>query len=152
MIAQIFAGIASGIVSVLPGLATSIGNTIIKSKETEAARQGAEDTNGKNVTLAWLTSVNETNRIKADAQTERTVLFGLMAFGMPTAAVYSAAMIDGIPFYIPFFMDVAHKVGSWRVGIAPDLKDVAIRIIDSFFISAPAVAGASILAKAFRRK
>lgn len=152
MIAAFFRGIAEGVVSVLPGLATSIGNTIVKSKETEAARQGNENQNGKDLTLAWLTSVNETNRIKAESQTERQIVFALVMFAFPTGLVFGAAMVDGIPFYIPLLMDSAHKVGSWKVGLAPDFKDVAMRIIDSFFISAPAVAGASILARAFRRK
>lgn len=151
MIRQIFAGIASGLVSVLPGLATSIGNTIIKSKETEAARQGNENQNGRDLTLAWLTSVNEANKIKAESRTERQVLWGLFLFALPTGLVYTAAMIDGTPFWVPLFMDEAHRVGSWGVDIAPKFEAVAIRIIDSFFISAPAVAGASILAKAFRR-
>jgi hypothetical protein len=152
MIAALARGLAEGIVSVLPGLATSIGNTIVKSKETEAARQGNENQNGKDITLQWLTSVNDTNRIKAENQTERQIVFALIAFATPTAIIYWAALIDGLPFYIPLFMDSAHKVGSWKVAIPPGLEATYFKIIDSFFIAGPAVASAALLAKAFRRK
>jgi hypothetical protein len=149
---MILGAIFSALAAQIPALATVIGNTVVKSKETEAARQGNENENGKDVTLQWLTSVNRANEIKAENQTERQVIFAMIMFALPTGLVFGAAMVDGIPFYIPLLMDQAHKVGSWKIGIAPDFKDVAIRIIDSFFISAPAVAGASILAKVFRRK
>lgn len=152
MLTALFGGAITAVVKMVPGLAGVIGDTMVKKANTEAARQGAEDQRGSEVVLGWLTSVNETNRLKAENQTERQVLFALLAFATPTAIIYWAALLDGIPFYIPYFMDHAHKVGSWKIGIAPDLKDTVLKIIDSFFISAPAIAGASILAKTFRRK
>ncbi len=137
-------GLAEGVVSVLPGLATSIGNTIVKSKETEAARQGAENQNGKDITLAWLTSVNQANETKGKYRTERQIVFALLAFATPTGVVYWAALLDGLPFF-------GHVVGSWGIAIPPGLQVTYEKIIDSFFISAPVMGTAAILAKAFRR-
>ena len=134
----------SAILSILPGLVSAVGNTIVKSKETEAARQGNENQNGKDITLAWLTSVNEANKIKAASQTERQIIFALLMFATPTGLLYWAALLDGLPWF-------GHVVGSWGVAIPPGLQVTYEKIIDSFFISAPVMGTAAILAKAFRR-
>lgn len=150
MFGALIGGIVSGLVSVIPGLAQVIGNTVVAKSNTEAARQGNENATGSSLALAWLTSVEEANKLKIASRTERTVMFGLMAFAAPCALIFWAACLDSIPFYLPIFMSTAHKVGSWRVGVPPELLADFHLIVQSFFIAAPAVAGASLLARAFR--
>lgn len=151
MIKAIFEGLASGALSIFPKVAEIVGNVIIKKGETKAAQEGAQDVRGSEVALAWLTSVNQANETKAKYQTERQVLFAMTAFATPTALVYWAAMLDSIPFYIPLFMDVAHRVGSWGIDLPPKLEQTMKDIIGSYFIAAPSVAAVSVLARAFRR-
>lgn len=151
MFAAIFEGLASGALSIFPKIAEVIGNTIVKRGETKAAQEGAQDLRGSEAALAWLTSVNQANEVKAKYQTEKQVLFAMTAFAAPTAFVYWAACLDSVPFYVPFFMDFAHRVGSWGIDLPPKLEQTMKDIINSYFIAAPAVAGVSVLARAFRR-
>lgn len=144
-------GLLSFVLKALPGFAETVGNLLIKAKETEASRQGAEDARGADLALQYLQTIADTNKAKAESQTERQVLFGLLAFASPAGLIWWAACLDSIPFRIPFFMDAVHVVGSWRVAIPPAFVDDFHMIIQSFFIAAPSVAAVALLAKAFRR-
>jgi hypothetical protein len=150
-IAGLFAPLLTSLVQLIPGLATIIGNTIVKNHETEAAKQGNENQNSKELALGWLASVNATNEAKGKYQTEKQVMTGLLFFAVPVGVVFWGAMLDGMPFHVPLFMSYPHIIGSWGVTVPPEFKDDVHMIIQSFFIAAPAVGAASILAKAFRR-
>lgn len=142
----------SFLVSVIPGLASVIGNTIVKNNQTEASRQRSENTSGLSLAMGWLQSVNEVEKIKADHQTERQIVFALLGFALPTAIHWWFVLMDSVPFYIPYLMTVTHKVGSWGIAAPPGRwADAYFRIIDSFFIAAPAIVGVKMLADAFRR-
>lgn len=151
MFASIIGGVVSGVVSVIPGLANVIGNVIIKKSETEAARQGKQDERGEHLAIGWLQSVVETEGIKAKTQTERQIVAGLLFFALPTGIIFWAALLDGIPFRIPLFMTYPHIVGSWGIVIPTEFRDDMKMIIQSFFIGGSTIAGAKILASAFRR-
>jgi hypothetical protein len=137
----------------VPSLVKAIGGQIIAYHASTAERQEGEDRNGAVLAANWLTSVVETNKIKAETQTERRVLFAILMFAVPVGIHWWAVCLDSIPFYLPFLMDESHVVGSWHVSARwdPAWVETYHKIIDSFFISAPAIAGASILARAFRR-
>lgn len=119
------------------------GVTAVVKNKTDA--QTIDNQTGAKLGMEYLTAVNETNRIKASTQTERTVLWGLFLFALPAGIVWWAALMDGIPFF-------GHVVGSWKIAVPPGFMEAYLRIIDSFFIAAPAVAGASILARTFGRR
>jgi hypothetical protein len=119
------------------------GVTAVAKNKTDA--QTIDNQTGAKLGMEYLTAVNETNRIKASTQTERTVLFGLFMFAFPAGIVWWAALLDGIPFY-------GHVVGSWKIAVPPGFIESFNNIVNSFFIAAPAVAGASILARTFGRR
>lgn len=151
ILSMIFGGFFSALVKLVPGLATIIGDTIVKNHQTEAARQGNENDNSKQLALSWLTSVNATNEAKGKYQTEKQVIAGLFFFALPVGLVFWGAMLDGMPFHFPGFMSYPHIIGSWGIKVPPEFAADVHMIIQSFFIAAPAIGAASILAKAFRR-
>lgn len=151
MLFTFLGSIGAAVLKIFPQMAEIVGNVIVKKAESEAVRQGNENENGKLVTLGWLQSVIETNRIKAEHQTERQMVFALIAFATPVGILFWGSCLDSMPFRIPYFMAYPHIIGSWGVTIPPGFADEIKMIIQSFFIAAPVVAGASILAKAFRR-
>ena len=107
---------------------------------------------GQALASRYFESVDRTNEWKAKTQTVRQVVFGMLAFASPTALLFWAAALDSIPFYVPYLMDIPHVVGSWGVDLPPKLEASMLKIIDSFFISAPIVGGAAILATVFAKK
>jgi hypothetical protein len=145
MFTGIIGGIVSGIVSVIPGLASVIGNTIVKKAETQAAREGAQDKSGNELALGWLSSINAANAEKSKYNTEKMLIGAFILFTLPTGIHWWAVMLDSMPF-------LGHKVGSWRVAAPPGAWGVTYHaIIQSFYIMAPATAGLLSLARAFRR-
>lgn len=119
------------------------GVTAVAKNKTDA--QTIDNQTGAKLGMEYLSAVNETNRIKAERQTERTVLFGLFLFALPAGIVWWAALLDGIPLF-------GHVVGSWRIAVPPGFTEAFLNIVNSFFIAAPAVAGASILARVFGKR
>lgn len=138
---------------VVEGLAGVVANAIVQRGNTEAGRQADQNASGVGLATQYLTSVNETNKIKAAYRPIWFVLFGLTAFAAPVGLHWWAVMLDSMPFYIPFAMDDAHRVGSWKIaGNWNDAwKETYHKIIDSFFISAPATAALAVLVKLFHR-
>jgi hypothetical protein len=133
-------------------LAGVIGKTIVDYKSTEASRQDNQNKRGVDLAGLYTQAITENNRLKASTRTVYTVLFGLFMFATPVGIHWWAVMLDSIPFYLPYLMDVPHKIGSWKV--AAPKGDFAVtyhKIIDSFFIAAPSIAGVQMLAQAFRR-
>jgi len=136
----------------IKGLAGIVSNTIIQHGNTQAAKEGAQDQRGADVVANYLSAANETNRIKQASRTERTVIAAFLCFVLPTAIHWWFVLLDSVPFFVPYFMDKAHKVGSWKVAAPPGKwADTYHMIIGSFFIAAPSIAGISILARMFRR-
>jgi hypothetical protein len=149
---SILASIAMGFIAKVPGMVEAVGNVLIKRGETEAQKQGIENKSGNELALGYLSHIAETNKIKAQSQTERQVIAALVLFALPSGIHWWSVNLDSIPFYIPWFMDQAHIVGSWKVAALPGEYGVTNQeIIRSFFITTGAVAGISVLAKAFRR-
>jgi hypothetical protein len=150
-ISDIVEGAVKGLVSIVPGLATVIGNVIVKKSDNATAQETDENASGKAAGLAWLQSVNDLNRAKLDHMTERQAMRAFISFVVPTALIWWAACLDSIPFYIPWFMLVPHHVGAWGVDIPPKLQEDFHMVVQSFFVAAPTIAGVAVLAKAFRR-
>lgn len=122
---------------------------VIKNK-TDAATIDAQT--GAKLGVDYLNAVNETNRIKAEHQTERQVLFGLLLFALPCGIIWWAGMMDGIPWNFSWLGFEPHRVGSWKVAIPPGFEADFHTIVQSFFIAAPSLAGVAMLARLFRSK
>lgn len=141
--------------TVLPGLASSIGDTVIKARQTEAARQGKEDTSGAAVAGSWLHSVTESNRIRADARKNEGAWgpIGIITFMAGLGIVYHEWMIvlDSVPWSL-FGLLEPHVVGSWRVEKLPgEWEKVELAVLQALFYVAPPAAAAVAVAKVFRR-
>jgi hypothetical protein len=107
---------------------------------------------GANLGLQYLTSVNETNRIKAERQTERQVIWGLFGFALPTMVIWWFALADGVPWNIDvYFWAFHHTKGTWGIAIPPEFVADFHVIVQSFFIAAPSLAGAAMLARIFKK-
>jgi len=119
------------------------GVTAVAKNKTDA--QTIDNQTGANLGMAYLQSVERTNQIKAERQTEKQVIFGLFMFAFPAGVVWWAALLDGLPWF-------GHVIGSWRIAVPPDFKDVFLDIIKSFFIAAPATAAVGALARAFGKR
>lgn len=142
----------TALVQVIPGLASVIGNTIVANHQTEAARQQDQNKSGLSLALGWLSSVNDIEKVKAASQTERQIVFALLGFALPTAVHWWFVLMDSVPFYLPYIQAAPHIVGSWHIAAPPGRwADAYFRIIDSFFIAAPAIVGVKMLADAFKR-
>ena len=151
--------------SVVPGLAASIGDTIIKAKQTEAARQGQQDKTGAELAGSWLHAVTEANRTRAEARAREGAWgpMGIITFVVGLAFAYHvwAITLDSVPFHlalttklyvIPWLEWVPHKVGSWGVAALPGkFQDVELAVLQALFYVAPPAAAAVVVAKAFRR-
>lgn len=144
---------ASWVVSAVQGLAGVVANVIVQRGNTEAGRQADQNASGLGLASQYLLATNETNRLKAAYRPIWFVLFGLFMFALPVGIHWWVVMLDSMPFYLPGFMDASHKVGSWKV--AANWKGEFVttyhKIIDSFFIAAPATASVALLARAFMR-
>jgi hypothetical protein len=151
--------------SVLPGLATSIGDTVIKAKQTQAAREGKQDESGVVVAGSWLHSVTEANRARVEARKVEGAWgpMGIITFLIGMAFVYHLWLItlDSVPFHlvvtmkfyvVPWLEWQNHKVGSWGVAAYPDkFQEVELAVLQALFYVAPPAAAAVAVAKVFRR-
>lgn len=126
------------------------GVTSVINNKTDATVIDAQT--GAKLGADYLSAVNETNRIKAERQTERQVLFGLLLFATPCGIIFWAGMMDGIPWDFSWLGFVPHRVGSWKVAIPPGFEQDFHTIVQSFFIAAPAIGGVAMLARIFRSK
>lgn len=139
----------------LPGLAASIGDTVIKAKQTQAAREGAQDTSGTAVAGSWLHSVTEANRTRAEARKNEGAWgpIGIITFMAGLGIVYHEWMIvlDSTPWSL-FGLVEPHVVGSWRVAALPgEWEKVELAVLQALFYVAPPAAAAVAVAKVFRR-
>lgn len=88
---------------------------------------------------SYLNALVETNRIKLQANAWWGAKLIILTAGWTASLQFAAIMLDSMPFWIPFFMDKAHVVGSWGVPKPPPPYDGYQRdILLSFFIIAPA--------------
>lgn len=146
-----FAKIALSIVGFLGG--SNVGKLITGVTDVIKNKTDAEVLNNKtgaNLGMEYLQAVNETNRIKAEHQTERQVIWGLFGFALPTMIVWWLALMDGIPFVFPW-MDAPHVKGSWGIAVPPEFVADFHTIVQSFFIAAPSLAGVAMLARLFKK-
>lgn len=151
--------------TVAPALAASIGDTIIKAKQTEAARQGDEDKAGAELAGSWLASVTDANRTRAEARAREGTWgpMGIITFVIGLAFAYHvwAITLDSVPFHlvlttrlylVPWLEWAPHQVGSWGVAALPGkFQDVELAVLQALFYVAPPAAAAVVVAKAFRR-
>lgn len=126
------------------------GVTDVLKNKTNA--ELASNQTGADLAKSYLQSSTEIERIKAEHQTPRQIMFGLFGFALPAMLLWWAACLDSIPFWIPLVMDAPHKIGSWKVDVPPLFVADFHMIIQSFFIAAPATAGIWALAKVFSKK
>jgi hypothetical protein len=141
--------------SMLPKLAVSIGDTVIKAKQTEAARQGKEDTSGAAVAGDYLHAVTEANRARVQARKDEGAWgpIGIITFMAGLGIVYHEWMIvlDSVPWSLFGLFD-QHVIGSWRVGKLPgEWEKVELAVLQALFYVAPPAAAAVAVAKVFRR-
>lgn len=151
--------------SVAPALADSIGRTYVQAKQTEAARQGAQDQQGTAFGTKWLDSVNQSNATRADVRKSEGAWgpMGIITFLIGLALVWHVWFIvaDSSPFLLVLTMKFyvlpwpewqAHKVGSWGVAALPGkFNDVELAVLQALFYVAPPAAAAIAVAKVFRR-
>lgn len=122
---------------------------IIKNKTDAATIDGQT---GANLGMQYLQAVNETNRIKAESQTERQVIWGLFGFALPTMVIWWLALIDGVPWNLDLWLfEFVHRKGSWGIAVPPEFVADFHVVVQSFFIAAPSLAGVAMLAKVFRK-
>lgn len=141
--------------TVLPGIATSIGDTVIKAKQTEAARQGAQDTSGATVAGDYLRAVTEANRTRMDARKAEGAWgpIGIITFLAGLGIVYHEWMIvlDSTPWSLLGLIE-PHVIGSWGVAKLPgEWEKVELAVLQALFYVAPPAAAAVAVAKVFRR-
>lgn len=124
-------------------LITGVTDVLKNKTNADVSKTVSANDQGQALANKYFDSVDKANEIKARTRTETTVVFALLAFAVPTALIYWAALLDGLPFF-------GHVVGSWGIAIPPGLQASYEKIIDSFFISAPIVGSAAILARVFK--
>jgi hypothetical protein len=168
LIAGFFTGGLSLILSFLgplvPGLATIIGDTVIKARQTQAAREAKQDESAVSFAHSWLESVTEANRSRAEARKNEGAWgpMGIVTFLIGLALAYHVwlVVLDSSPFYpvlklhymiIPWYEWQYHKVGSWGVETLGKLHETELAILQALFYVAPPAAAAMLLANAFRR-
>lgn len=135
----------TSLVQLIPGLATIIGNTIVKNNETQTKREADQNQSGVSLALGWLQSVNKSNDAKREYNTEKMLIAAFVLFTLPTGIHWWGVMLDCMPWF-------GHKVGSWKIAAPPGQWAATYHaIIQSFYIMAPATAGLLALARAFRR-
>lgn len=151
--------------SILPGLATTIGDVWLKSKQTDAARESAQDAHGAVVAGSFLHSVTEANRARVEARKNEGAWgpLGIVTFIVGIAfAIHAAAVVaDSLPFLpglswtawglIPYPALVAHVPCRCVVALPEKFQDVELAIFQALFYTAPPAAAAVAVAKAFRR-
>jgi hypothetical protein len=148
----------------LPGLAATLGQTYIKAKETQAAREGKQDEAAVSLGHSWLQSVTAANQSRAEARKNEGAWgpMGIVTFVIGMALAYHVALVvlDSCPFYpapvlrfyvVPWIEWQSHKVGSWGVETLGKLHETELAILQALFYVAPPAAAAAVIAKVFRR-
>lgn len=125
-------------------LITGVTDVLKNKTNADVTKTVSANEQGTALGLGYFDAVNKANDAKARNRPIWMVIYGLLAFATPTAIVYWAALLDGMPWF-------GHIVGSWKIAIPPELKDTFDKIIDSFFISAPVVGAGLALASVFRK-
>lgn len=165
MLISILTLVLSALGPIIPGVAATIGETVIKSRQTEAARQGRQDEAAVSLGNSWLQSVTEANRTRADARKNEgpwgplgiiTILLGApIVWHSGMVFLDSSPLLPGIVWLwdvIPFPWIVEHQVGSWRVPAPPgEYAKVEISVIQALFYVSPPSAALIVAARAFRR-
>lgn len=141
--------------TVLPGLAVSIGDTVIKARQTEASRQGKQDESGTALAGSWLVSVTEANRARVQARKDEGAWgpIGIITFLAGLGIVYHEwyIVLDSTPWTLFGIFD-PHVIGSWKVAALPGKwEDVELAVLQALFYVAPPAVAAIAVAKAFRR-
>lgn len=128
----------------VPGLATTIGDYLIKSKQTQAS----EDAQAATLASSYLHTVTETNRARMEARKNEGTWgpLGLVTAGIGGAFVFHvwAVVFDSVPLF-------GHVVGSWHVATLGAFNGAEIEAIRALFYTAPPAAAAIAIAKVFRR-
>lgn len=128
-----------------PGIAATIGDYLIKSKQTQAA----EDTQAVSLATSYLASVTDANRARVEARKNEGTWgpLGLVTAGIGGAFVFHvwAVVFDSVPLF-------GHIVGSWHVATLGAFNGAEIEAIRALFYTAPPAAAAIAIAKVFRRK
>lgn len=103
------------------------------NKQTDATL-----TAGKDVVIGSMQATVENNRLKALQNGWWGAQAIILISGLPCAIHFASVVLDSTPFWIPFFMDQAHRVGSWKVPPLPAPYDAYERdIVMSFFVVMP---------------
>src|SRR5262249_9580868 len=137
--------------TVLPGLASTIGGTIIQSRQTEAARQGKQDELGTSLAHSWLVSVTESNQARAEARKNEGAWgpLGIITFLAGIGIVFHEwyIVLDSTPWSLFGLLD-PHVIGSWHVAALPGRwEDVELEVLKALFYVAPPAAAAVVVAK-----
>lgn len=149
---------------ILPGLAATIGDTFIKARQTQAAREGKQDEASVSLGHSWLQSVTDANRSRAEARKNEGAWgpMGIVTFAIGMALAWHVwlVVLDSSPFFpvpklvygvVPWWDWHTHKVGSWGVETLGKLHETELAILQALFYVAPPAAALTIAAKAFRR-
>jgi len=150
--------------TLLPGLASTIGDVIIKNRQTAAARQGKEDDAAKEIVGASLLAITEANKARVEARKNEGAWgpMGIITFIVGLALAYHVWLIvlDSSPFHptivfkfyiVPWIGFAKHEVGSWGVSTLGKLHEVELAILQALFYVGPPSAAAIVAAKMFRR-
>lgn len=134
--------------TVAPGLATTIGDIWIKSRQTQVQ----SDANGVSLSHSYLESVTEANRSRVEARKNEGPWgpLGLITIGIGSAFIFHVwgVVLDSTPLF-------GHVVGSWGVSTlgraGTGLDAVEMEAIRALFYTAPPAAAAVAVARVFRR-
>lgn len=154
----------SALGTVLPGLATSIGDIFIKAKQTQAAREAKQDEAGAGLANHWIVGVTEANRARVEARKNEGAWgpLGIVTFviGMFLATHVGAVVADSLPLlphltttlWIVPWVELSPHTPCRCVAALPDkFQEVELAAIQALFYTAPPAAAAVAVAKVFRR-
>lgn len=149
--------------SVLPGLATSIGDIFVKYKQTAAAREGKQDEQGTVLAGSYLSAVTEANRTRAAVRKAEGTWgpLGITTMGIGGFIVlhFGAVVLDSMPllpgigwaWYFPYPTLVPHTPCLCVAALPKSFQEAEIAAIQALFYTAPPAAAAVAVAKIFRR-
>lgn len=155
-----FTPLLSLIGTIAPGIATTIGDTIIKAKQTQVE----SDKVGVTAETGWLGAVTEANRSRAEARKNEgawgpigRVTFGI---GMCVLVHFLAVVLDSLPLlpnltvvrgFVPWIELVPHSPCLCVAALPPKFQDAELEIVKSLFFVGPPSAAAIVVAKVFRK-
>ncbi|WP_315774846.1 MULTISPECIES: hypothetical protein [unclassified Bradyrhizobium] len=155
MVSGILALILSFLGPLVPGLAATIGQTFIKAKETQAAREGKQDEAAVSLGHSFLQSVTSANQSRLEARKAEGAWgpLGIITMLSGLGFVFHEwfVVLDSTPWSLLGLLD-PHLVGSWGVAKLPGKwEEVELEVFKALFYVAPPAAAAVVVAKAFRR-